>query len=183
MLTITQINEIKMKAIEYYDKAHIVLTDDEKNDIEVADFGLGDTQNTGLQLVVYINNDRYCAKEMVLFPHQTCPEHRHPSIEGKSGKQETFRCRYGKVYLYVEGEKTENPSCKTPEGSEEFYTVWHEIELYPGQQYTIASDTLHWFQAGGDGAVVSEFSSHSDDDSDIFTDARVRRITKILQNM
>jgi D-lyxose ketol-isomerase len=26
-------------------------------------------------------------------------------------------------------------------------TVWHEIVLLPGQQYTISLDTLHWFQA------------------------------------
>ena len=53
-----------------------------KANIEVADFRLGDRENTGLQLVTYVNTDRYCAKEMVLFPGQTCPEHRHPDRAG-----------------------------------------------------------------------------------------------------
>ncbi|WP_407669874.1 D-lyxose/D-mannose family sugar isomerase [Paenibacillus albus] len=49
-------------------------------------------------------------------------------------------------------------------------------ELAPGEQYTIKPNTLHWFQAGADGAIVSEFSSVSHDESDIFTDPRIRRL-------
>jgi D-lyxose ketol-isomerase len=54
--------------------------------------------------------------------------------------------------------------------------VFHEISLNPGEQYTIPPDTLHWFQAGDLGAIVSEFSSTSRDESDVFTDPRIRRI-------
>lgn len=93
----------------YYQKAGIVLTDDEVEDIQIMDYGLGKLEETGLQLFIYVNTDRYCSKELVLFPRQTCPEHRHPPVGGEKGKQETFRCRWGKVYLYVEGEKAENP--------------------------------------------------------------------------
>jgi len=71
--------------------AGIVLTDDEMAHIEVADMGLNRLAVEGLELVTYINNDRYCAKELVLFPGQTCPEHRHPAVGGQPGKQETFR--------------------------------------------------------------------------------------------
>jgi D-lyxose ketol-isomerase len=39
---------------------------------------------------------------------------------------------------------------------------------------------LHWFQAGPEGAVVSEFSSTSVDKTDVFTDPEVRRITKVV---
>jgi len=46
----------------------------------------------------------------------------------------------------------------------------------PGHQYTINKNTLHWFQAGEEGAVISEFSSSSDDASDIFTDSRIKRV-------
>jgi D-lyxose ketol-isomerase len=142
----------------------------------VADFGLGDLARTGLQLVVYENNDRYCAKELVLFPRQTCPEHRHPPVGDDPGKQETFRCRWGRVWLYVEGAPSEAVRARIPRGDEAYYTVFHEIELRPGEQYTIPPDTLHWFQAGADGAVVSEFSSTSRDAFDRFTDPRIRRI-------
>ncbi|CAI8861527.1 D-lyxose/D-mannose family sugar isomerase [Bacillus velezensis] len=157
----------------YYQKAGIVLTDNEVEDIQIMDYGLGKLEETGLQLFIYVNTDRYCSKELVLFPRQTCPEHRHPPVGGEKGKQETFRCRWGKVYLYVEGEKTENPSLLPPEDDKEYYTVWHEIVLEPGGQYTIPPDTKHWFQAGEEGAVVTEMSSTSTDDHDIFTDPRI----------
>ena len=59
--------------------------------------------------------------------------------------------------------------------SAEWYTVRHEIVLLPGEQYTIPPDTWHWFQADDEGAIVSEFSSTSTDDADIFPDRRIVR--------
>ncbi len=41
-------------------------------------------------------------------------------------------------------------------------------------------DTNHWFQAGPDGAIISEFSTKSRDESDIFTDARITRIPVVV---
>jgi D-lyxose ketol-isomerase len=134
--------------------AGIELNADERSRIEVADFGLGNLRETGLMLLVYVNTDRYCAKELVLYPGQTCPEHRHPPFGGTPGKEETFRCRRGSVELSVDG---------------------RQITLAPGEQFTIQPDTLHWFRAGEEGAVVSEFSSASRDDLDVFTDPRVVR--------
>jgi D-lyxose ketol-isomerase len=156
-------------------EAGIALTPEESVRIEVADCGLHDLERQGLQIVTYVNTDRYCAKELVLFPCQTFPQHRHPPVGGRPGKQETFRCRRGRVYLYVSGEETPSPTCRPPAGSEEWYSVRHEIELGPGEQFTIPPDTWHWFQAGDDGAVVSEFSSTSTDEADIFLDPRVVR--------
>jgi len=43
-------------------------------------------------------------------------------------------------------------------------------------------DTLHWFQAGEEGAIVSEFSSTSRDESDIFTDLRIRRVPEVVES-
>lgn len=168
---------IKVKALEYFKKADIVLSSKEKENIEITDLGLNDFERTGIVLVVYVNNSRYCAKEMVLFPGQTCPEHRHSDHNGQEGKMETFRCRYGKIYLYIPGEKTENPQAHPPAGEEKYYSAYHEIVLLPGDQYTIDKNTLHWFQAGKEGAVISEFSSTSDDISDIFTDLRIKRVS------
>lgn len=153
----------------------IVLTADEAAHIEVADLGLNRLNVEGLELVTYINNDRYCAKELVLFPGQTCPEHRHPPVDGKPGKQETFRCRWGEVWLYVEGEPAASIRAEVPAAAKEYYTVFHEVALLPGEQYTIPPDTLHWFQAGPEGAVVSEFSSTSTDANDIFTNPNIKR--------
>jgi len=174
-----QLRKYRMKAQELFRRAGIVLTPAEAEEIEVADFGLNDVERHGLELVTYVNTNRYCAKELVLFPNQTCPEHRHPPVGDEPGKMETFRCRWGKVFLYVEGEPAAQPKAAVPIGSESYYTVFHEIELLPGRQYTIPPDTLHWFQAGPEGAVVSEFSSTSRDELDVFTDPRIVRIPVI----
>jgi D-lyxose ketol-isomerase len=179
MLSREEYERARVRTLEYLDRASIALTEKERGEIEVADFGLSDLEHTGLELVVYVNTDRCCAKELVLFPGQTCPEHRHPSIDGQPGKEETFRCRYGTVYLYVPGEPTPQPKATPPAGREKYYTVWHEIVLQPGEQYTLLPDTLHWFQAGPEGAIVSEFSTKSRDDLDIFTDPEIQRATKV----
>lgn len=162
-------------AKEYYKKAGIVVREDEK--IEVADFNLNMVEKIGLQLCVYINTERVCAKEMVLLPHQTCPEHKHIGSNGCLGKEETFRCRYGKVYLYVPGKgNKEDIHSSIPQTDT---TVYHEIILTPGEQFTIMPETLHWFQAGSEGAVISEFSTKSTDETDVFTDKKIVRQTKI----
>ena len=136
----------------------IVLTDAERDALEVADFGLSRLREAGLMILVYVNTDRYCAKELVLYPGQECPEHRHPPFDGTPGKEETFRCRRGLVTLRVDG---------------------RELVLRPGEQFTIPPDTLHSFRAGPDGAVVSEFSSTSRDELDVFTDPDVERATTV----
>jgi D-lyxose ketol-isomerase len=181
MLTKKQYEDAKSRALEYFEKAGIVLTEEEKVKLEVADFGLNELESTGLELITYVNTTRCCAKELILFPHQTCPEHRHPPVEGEPGKEETFRCRWGEVYLYVEGEPSASPKATAPKGRETAYTVWNEIVLKPGQQYTLFPNTKHWFQAGPEGAVVSEFSTKSRDDADIFTDEEIQRITNIKE--
>ena len=148
--------EARERAAAMLADAGVVLTAAERRRIEIADFGLGRLEEIGLQLVVYVNTERVCAKELVLFPRQTCPEHRHPSVDGRPGKEETFRCRRGVVHLHVDGHG--------------------EIILRPGEQYTIPPDTLHSFRAGGEGAVVSEFSTQSRDELDVFTDPKVKRV-------
>ncbi|ACK41992.1 MULTISPECIES: D-lyxose/D-mannose family sugar isomerase [Dictyoglomus] len=172
----------KKRAIEFLERAHIVITDEEKNRIEVADFGLGKIDVFGLQILTYVSTERVCAKELILFPRQTCPEHRHPPFGGDLGKEETFRCRWGKVYLYVPGEPAENPKATVPEEKKKYFTVWHEIELNPGEQYTLYPNIPHWFQAGDEGAIVSEFSTRNSDEYDIFTDPEIRRIPVIEED-
>lgn len=182
MLRRSAARQAQARAREMLQRAGIALTPDEAANIEIAEFGLGELERTGLELVVYANTDRYCAKELVLFPRQTCPEHRHPAVAGTPGKMETFRCRWGRVWLYVPGTRSQPLQARIPAGSEAHYTVFHEIELKPGDQYTVPPNTLHWFQAGDEGAIVSEFSSTSRDELDIFTDPRIKRIPEIVDD-
>ena len=179
MLTKEQYENYRRGALGQFQKAHIVLTNAEKEQIEIADFGLGQFEQIGLAVVVYVNTERCCAKELAMWPRQTCPEHWHPSVGSAPGKEETFRCRWGKMYLYIPGDKAVSPKAVPPAGREKTYTVWHEIELNPGDQVTLPPNTLHWFQAGPEGAVVSEFSTRSTDENDLFTDDEIARITKL----
>lgn len=180
MLEKKVIQEKQEWAFKEFKNAGIVLTAEEKNRIEVSDFGLSNLEKIGIQLLVYVNTERVCAKEIVMTPYQVCPEHRHVSVSGNPGKEETFRCRKGTVYLYVEGEKTPNPKAKPHEIEKNIYTVWHEKVLQPGDQHTIYPDTKHWFQAGPEGAIVTEFSTRSTDEYDLFTDSRIKRITEVI---
>jgi D-lyxose ketol-isomerase len=160
MLTEAQIEAARARAAAELSAAGIVLTAVERDAIEVADFGLSRLEETGLQIVVYVNTERVCAKELIMFPRQICPEHRHPPFDGTPGKEETFRVRRGLVRLHVAGE---------------------EVVLGPGEQHIVPPDTLHWFQAGDEGAIVSEFSTRSRDDLDVFTDPAIARATLVVE--
>jgi len=179
MITQSEYKSALERATLMLERAGIAITSEEQKRLEIADFGLGQLEQTGLEVLTYVNTERVCAKEIVMFPHQTCPEHWHPTKASKLGKEETFRCRWGTVYLYVPGESTPNPACKPPAGSEDHYSARHEIVLKPGDQYSLYPDTLHWFQAGSEGAIVSEFSTRSTDDEDRFTDPRIKRIPEV----
>ena len=146
---------MKEQAAKALEDAGIVLTAAERESIDIVDFGLGDFERTGLAILVYVNTERVCAKELVMLPNQLCPEHRHPPVGDDPGKEETFRCRSGSVLLHVDGHG--------------------EVTLRPGDQFTIPPDTLHWFRAGDEGAVVSEFSTRSRDETDVFTDPLIVR--------
>lgn len=179
MITREQYGKARQKALVYFESAGIVLTHEEKESIEVSDFNLNDLDRIGLELVVYVNTAKVCAKEIVLFPYQTCPQHIHPTRNGVPGKEETFRCRRGRVHLYVGGETNCRPLLTGLDAHRQYFDVFHEIVLRPGEQYTLMPDTWHWFRAGDEGAVVSEFSTASTDEADIFTDPRIVRTTKL----
>jgi len=170
-LTHTQVVELRLRTAAKLASAGIVLTAAEKASIEIADCGLGEIETIGLQLITYVNTERCCAKELVLFPHQLFVEHQHPPVGDDPGKEETFRCR--------QGEPTPNPRGTPPAHRAQYFTVWHEIILRPGEQYTLLPNIKHWFQAGPDGCIVSEFSTKSRDELDIFTDPDVSRIPVI----
>jgi D-lyxose ketol-isomerase len=174
------VERLQQEAAALLNKAHIAFTQREQAMMEVVDFGLNDIRSIGLEIILYENNERYCAKELILLPRQMCAQHRHPKVDELSaGKQETFRCRWGEVYLYVEGAATPNPKAIVAERYKKHLSVWHEMILRPGDQHTIGPDTLHWFQAGDEGAIVSEFSSTSIDNLDVFTDPNIKRVPEI----
>lgn len=175
MISQQELERARKRVMRFLARAMIPITPAEASRIEVSDLGLGMLDTMGLQIITYMNTDRVCAKEIILFPHQICPEHRHPPIGDDPGKEETFRCRWGEVYLYLPGEPTPNPKATLTKGREHTFTVRKEVILRPGEQCMVPPNTLHWFQAGKHGAIVSEFSTRSRDEADIFTDPEIRR--------
>ncbi len=179
MLSNAQVKQAQEQALALLKKANIILSEAEASRIEICDYNLGEYESIGTAIIVYVNTERVCAKELVLLPGQICPEHIHPQLGDYPGKEETFRCRYGEVYLYVPGDPTPNPKGYVPQARKQNFRVWNEQYLLPGDQYTLREQTLHWFQAGPEGAVVSEFSTASFDKADIFTDSDITRITNL----
>lgn len=139
--------------------------------------------DTGAQIVTLVNTDKIAAKLLVLFPHQTEPEHTHPRLGDYAGKEETVRCEWGELYLYGPGQPTPNPKGHPPAHRRNTYTVWHEYVLNPGEQITFQPGTPHWFQAGPEGVVMWSFSTKAIDVQDVFTDPDVRRETVILDQV
>ncbi len=167
--------------------AGLVLRDDEAAAIEIADFGLDRYEQYGLAIHVYVNTERCCGKELMMVPGQICPEHRHPPIAAAGGqpadlgKEETFRCRQGEVFLFLPGHhKDSGEQAKAeafiPADKRVAHSVYKCVHLKPGEQYTLRPNTPHWFVAGPDGAVISEFSTRSRDEADVFTDTEIVRL-------
>ena len=73
MLTQAEIENAQIRAAAALSDAGIVLTRAEQQAIEVADFGLSALDESGLLVVVYVNTERVCAKELVLFPARRAP--------------------------------------------------------------------------------------------------------------
>jgi hypothetical protein len=65
-MTAEQIAFARMRTREMLATAGIVLTVEESNRIEIADFGLGRLEEEGLEIITYVNNEPYCAKDLVI---------------------------------------------------------------------------------------------------------------------
>jgi D-lyxose ketol-isomerase len=168
------------RAADLLRRSGLALREEELARIAVADFGLGELETTGAQILTLLDTSEIAVKLIALFPHQTLPEHRHPPLGAYPGKAETLRGVSGMVYLYVPGEPTAAPAVQPPAHRCATYTVGHEVGLTPGAQVTLAPDSPHWFQAGPEGAVIWSFSSRATDVEDRFTDPEIRRETIVL---
>ena len=176
-------DERRHKAATQMRAAGLHLRDDEIPNIEIADFGLGRFAEIGLAIHVYVNTARCCAKELMMLPWQVCPEHRHPNLlvePAELGKEETFRVRTGEVFLHLPGpvdQDTRQAALnRLPTDKRDSVRVFRTLHLKAGDQCTLPPETRHWFSAGPDGAVVSEFSTRSRDEADVFTDPAIVRV-------
>jgi len=181
MITRAEQRQAQQRAAELLQKTGLAVRPDELAGIEVADFGLGELESSGAQILTLVNSEKIAAKLLALTPGQTLPEHAHPRLGSYEGKEETLRCAWGELYLYGPGAPTPNPKGHPPAGRVDTYTVWHEHILRPGDQVTFEQNTPHWFQAGPEGTVVWSFSTKAVDVQDVFTDPHIARRTVIVE--
>jgi D-lyxose ketol-isomerase len=179
MITRAQAESARRQAAELLEQAGVVASERELRKMEVVDLGLGELEQTGLQILTLVSTRAIGVKVLVSLPDQIFPQHKHPPLGDYPGKEETFRCQWGELYLYTEGEPTPHPKAEPPSHRRQTYTVWHEVVLHPGDQSTSPPNTFHWFQGGPCGAVVWSFSSRPTDVEDVFADPEARRETLI----
>ena len=177
MITEEQAAEIRRRAREMFAQSGLLLRREELDPIFVEDFGLGEFEEIGLALLQTANTPAINIRLLALLPNQLCPEHQHCPQGDYAGKEETFRCQWGEVYLYLPGEATPGPKATPPAHRRPHFTSWHEVVLRPGEQHTVPPGTLHWFQAGPEGAVVWTFCSRIAIGADRFTDPEITGLT------
>lgn len=157
--------------------AGLVVSDEELERMDVADFGLGNLYREGAQIVSLFDTPKLAARIIVLFPNQAEPEHWHISSRETEGKEETLRIIQGKLYLYLPGGNTAVSTI--PAGKESWYTSRNEIILNSCETITIQPGVKHWFCAGSEGVVFYTMSTTASDTTDIFSDPEIVRKTII----
>jgi D-lyxose ketol-isomerase len=181
MIKRSEVIKARAWAFRAFRKAGVPIRDDEKEKIEIVDFGLSQFPQQGMHLFTIVATKRYAAKALALAPMQTEPEHWHPPVGEDPGKEETVRVLWGTLYFYLPGEGDAQKGF-VPEGKEAAFTCRRELVMKPGDQLTLKPGEKHWFQAGRGGAVIYTFSSTARDVLDGFTDPGIQRVTTIVED-
>jgi D-lyxose ketol-isomerase len=169
------------RAEELLARAGIPVLEEEIARIEAVDFGLSNLEVEGLQLLTMFETDRLAGRILIMTPNQTEPEHWHPPFGSDPGKQEIIRAFWGELRFYLPGESNMEKGFLV-KGKEDVYTMRREVLLSPGQTLVLEPGTLHWFQAGEQGAVFYSYSTMIKDGADGFTDPHVVRKTVIVES-
>jgi D-lyxose ketol-isomerase len=185
MITRSAYERARQRAAEMIGISGILVRPDELAAIEVADLGLSLPETIGLQILTLASTPAIGVKVLTLWPGQVFAEHRHPALDAYPGKEETFRCQWGELRLFVAQEGAPLPASSAalaalPAERARHFTAGRELRLSPGEQYTVPPHTWHWFAAGPVGAVCWSFSPQATDAQDQFTDPAVVRRTAIV---
>jgi len=178
MLTRAECSAAQSRAAAMIKASGIVITAEEAEKVEVADFGLGRLEIEGAQILTLVSTGRISVKVVALFGGQTLPEHWHPPVGDDPGKEETVRVVRGTLRFYIPSDDNMTEGA-IPADKENVYTARHELIFKPGDQITLEPGTKHWFQAAEEGAVLYSFSSVARDVLDGFTDPQIERVTEI----
>ena len=182
MLKRSDERRLRDKAKEMLRKSGFPLTEEELDSTAVADFGLGNPDREGAQILTLFATERISTKLIVLFPGQYLPEHWHPPVGTDPGKEEIIRGLYGSIIYGEEGED----NCRDeylPAEKKDFYSTRSIQILAPARQVIIPSGKKHWMSGGKEGGIVLSFSTCVRDALDQFTDPGVKRITEFIDDI
>ena len=159
--------------------ANYPISENLKQNMWVADFGLGRFAEVGLGGMFWVNNqqDNYTSLEMFLLPDQMIPEHWHVPLPDQKVpvKMESWHVRWGSTYTYGGGEPTAKLAVKIPESEAEFVTVRKEKMLKVGEVTGITKpEEKHWQQAGPQGAIITETSTFHSGAAVRFTNPKIK---------
>lgn len=178
MISKQTFHDAKQRAAKLIRDAGIVVSDEEINQMDVADFGLSNLYSEGAQIVSIIDTPKVAARVIALFPHQTEPEHWHQPVGDIPGKEETIRVIKGDLLVVTEGSDTLKDAV-IPEKNKQYYTCRHEVRLKPCEQITFPAGMKHWFQAAEEESVFYTISTTAIDSKDPFTNPHMVRKTVI----
>ena len=182
MILRSHVNQGKEYTRRVLAQAHVLVSEDELERMEVGDFGLSNWREEGAQIVTFVNTERVGFKVICLMPDQALPEHWHTAVEGDAlGKEEILRVVHGTLRLYLPGDQNIREG-KIPAGKEACYTCREEHIMHPGEQMLLTPGVKHWLQGGQDGAVVYSISSAAHCQLDPFTDPGVVRVAKVIED-
>ncbi|MHB0896724.1 MAG: hypothetical protein ACYC1A_04140 [Spirochaetales bacterium] len=181
MIKRSQERRLRARAASILEGMGFPLGPQELASIAVADFGLGDPEREGAQILTLFATDRISAKLIVLFPGQILPEHWHPPVGLDPGKEEILRGYWGDVLYFEEGSANVDDS-EFPPSKPECYTCRSRIDLRPGAQVVIPPGRKHWMKGGEAGGCVISFSTCVRDILDQFSDPAIIRATQVVED-
>ncbi len=142
----------------------------------VADFGLGDFENTGMGGIFWVNNKEYSymAHQIYLLPGQMIPEHKHVATD-MPAKFESWMVERGSCYNFSEvGEETPNPPA-IPATQKATTISKNFVVQNTGDVIDLKKIcTFHFLLAGDEGAIVSEWATFHDGNGLRFTNTAAK---------
>ncbi len=169
----------KAACLKLMDVAGVSVSDFVRENLWVADLGLGRFTEVGFGGVFWVNEKKwnYASIDIFLLPNQMIPEHWHVALESENvkPKMESWVVRYGTSYTYGEGDPTSKMGVKIHDREAKFVTVKNETVLGVGDVTGLTRPLeKHWMQAGPAGAIVTEVSTYHTGDAVRFTNPDIK---------
>jgi len=163
-----QFLEDKAKEAFYdmFERFHYPLTDFLRENMWVADFGMGDFARCGMGGVFWLNRKEfsYFGHEIFLLPLQMIPEHAHHATD-MAAKMESWQVRHGSIYNFGEGEPTDPLPVDLPQSQIESIQSVHCDILQPGDlAHLNRVEAWHFMMGGPEGTIVTEYATYHDGD-------------------